>query len=218
MSISFGGLASGLDTNSIIDQLIQVEGQGQLRLQRQQKVLQARQDLLRDIGGKMRTLRSAAAALQSASTWASTQTVSSGDATRVGATLTSGAGPGGYQVAVSQLARAEQRTYTYTPPAAADTLTIGSYSLALAAGATLDDTVAAINADSTAPVYAVNVSGQLVLSSRSTGTASAFTATSGALAEDVPKARAGLDAQGTVDGVAFSSSTNTVTTAIPGSR
>lgn len=216
MSVSFGGLASGLDTNGIIDKLISVEAQPQLRLARQQRVVQARQDLLRSIATNMQALRSAANDLRSAATWASTQSVGSSDASRVAATLTGGAGPGGYQVAVSQLARAEQHTYTYTTPAAADSIAVGSWSTALAAGTTLDQAVAQINADSASPVYAVAVSGQLVLASRTTGTASAFTATSGALAEDVPKARAGLDAQGTVDGVAFTSSTNTVTTAIPG--
>lgn len=214
MSIAFGGLASGLDTNGMIDQLMAVESVPRDRLLRQQKVVQARQDQLRDIGTRLRTLRSAAATLQSAATWASTQTVTSGDATKVGATLGSAAGPGGYQVQVTQLARAAQATYTWTPPAAADTIAIGGYSLAVAAGATVDDVAAALNADSASPVYAVNVSGQLVLSSRSTGAASGFTATSASLV--LQSSRAGLDAAGTVDGVAFSSSTNTVTTAIPG--
>ena len=49
MSISFGGLASGLDTNTMIDQLMAVEAQPQTRLLRQQKVIQARQDLMVDI-------------------------------------------------------------------------------------------------------------------------------------------------------------------------
>ena len=58
----------------------------------------------------------------------------------------------------------------------------------------------------------------MVLTSKTTGTAGAFTATSngGMITEDTTKARVGQNATGTVDGVAFSSSSNTVTNAIVG--
>jgi flagellar hook-associated protein 2 len=216
MTMNIGGLASGLDTNSIIDQLMQVESQPEVRMKLQQQQAQARSNLLQTISTKFQALRDATSTLSSVATWANVQTVSSSDSTKVTASVTGGAGPGGYQVNVTQLARADQHTYTYTPSSSASQISVGSYSYNVAANATVDDVVAGINSDSASPVYAVDVNGSLVLSARATGTANAFTASSPTLVEDTTKARPALDAQGTVDGVAFTSSTNVVTGAIAG--
>jgi flagellar hook-associated protein 2 len=214
--MSLGGIASGLDTNGIIDQLMQVERQPQVRLQLRQKVVQARQSLLKDIETKLTSVRDAATALRSVATWADTQSVSSADSTRVAAKLVAGAGPGGYQVAVTQLARAESHTYSFTASASASTITIGSSTFDVGANATVDDVVSTINGATGSPVYAVNVSGKLVLSSRTTGAASAFSATGSSIVEDTTKKRLGQDAQGTVDSVSFTSASNVVTGVIPG--
>ena len=84
-SMNFVGLGSGLDTNAIVSQLMEIERQPRARLERRQAAVQARQDALRDIATKLKTLKSAAQALASAGTWAPTQTVASSDSTRVGA-------------------------------------------------------------------------------------------------------------------------------------
>ncbi len=80
----------------------------------------------------------------------------------------------------------------------------------------IDDAVAAVNASTDAGVYAVNVAGRLVLSGKSTGAANTITASGGAITEDVGKAKAGLDAEFLVDGVAGSAASNVVSTAVPG--
>src|SRR5438270_4791568 len=105
-TINFGGLASGLDTNSIISKLMSVESQPLTRLQQQQAVEQARQATLRDVKTRLVNLQTAAAGLRDIGTWADVQTVDSTDATKISATRTSGAAPGGYQLMVTQLARA----------------------------------------------------------------------------------------------------------------
>ncbi len=132
-----------------------------------------------------------------------------------------GAGVGGYQVEVGQLASAAQRTYAFTSPASAGTITIDGHQTSVAAGASIGDVVSAINTDASATVYAAATdSGTLVLSARATGdTGTGFiqvTDATGSLTEQTAKAKQGKDAQFTVDGVAGSASSNTVTNAIAG--
>lgn len=220
--ISLTGLATGLDTEAIVEALIAIERQPRVRMQQREEAIKARQTALRDIATRLRNLKNAAADLRSVALWADTQTVSTNDETKLSARRISGAGPGGYQVEVLQLARAEQRTYDFTPSATPTTITLEGgggdpVTIELEAGATLDDLVAAINGNAEAPVYAVNVDGRLVLSSRKTGAANGFTATGAGLVEDVAAAKVGLDAQFTVDGGPVqTASTNVVTSAIPG--
>lgn len=217
IGIGLTGLASGLDTEAIISQLMAVERNPRVRMDLREGQIKARQTALTDISTRLKNLKTAAADLRSISVWADTQTVESSDATKLSARRLSGAGPGGYSIEVTQLARAEQRTYTFTPSASASSITIDGVQVDLAANATLDDAVAAINAKSDSPTYAVNVSGQLVLSSKTTGVAEGFAATGSTIAEDVPKAKVGLDASYKVDGGAVQTSgSNIVTSAIPG--
>lgn len=221
--VSFGGLASGLDTNAIVAQLLAIERAPRVRLDEKASLVTARQNLLQDFRTRLRGVETAVRELRSATLWTQAQTVTSSDPARVGATIGSGAGVGGYQVEVSQLANAAQRTYAFTSPASAGTITIDGHETSLAAGATIDDLVSAINADAEATVYAAKVAdGTLVLSARRTGdTGAGFIALvdgTGALAEDAARAKQGRDALFAVDGVARSSPANEVSDAIAGVR
>jgi flagellar hook-associated protein 2 len=223
--LNIGGLASGLDTNSIIDQLMQVERLPRTRLDQKASSIAARQSVLADFQSRLRSVESAAQGLRSIGLWSQAQTASSSDATRLSAAIVSGsgAGVGGYQVDVSQLANAAQRTYSFVSPASAGTITIDGHDTAVAAGASLRDVVSAINSDGRATVYAAATdSGTLVLSTRATGdTGAGFIALSdgtGSLTEQTGKAKQGRDAQFTVDGVAGTSTSNEVTSAIAGVR
>ena len=210
------GIASGVDTSAIVDKLMSIERQSRERMDLRKTAITTRQTNLGTIQTKLLALRTATSGLRDVGTWADKQTVESSD-TRVGIERLSGAGPGGYTISVSQLARAEQRTYTYTKPAAATTLSIGSVSVDLQAGATIDDAVSAVNGASGSPVYATNVDGKLVLSARTTGKSSAFTATGSALSGEV--IREGVNAKYSIDGATeVESQTNTVTNAIAGVR
>lgn len=214
--ITISGLASGLDTDSIIANLMKIERAPRARLETQQGQAKARETALRDILAKLQSVSDAADSLASAGLWADTQTVSSAAPQSVAARRLSGAGPGGYEVAVTQLARAEQRTYAFAQSAAPSQLTVGGREIDLAANATLADAVAAINADPATGVYAVAVGGKLVLSSRQTGAASTIAASGAGIEEEAAKLKAGRDALYSVDGVAGSSASNVVTDAIPG--
>jgi flagellar hook-associated protein 2 len=223
--LNIGGLASGLDTNAIVDQLMAIERAPRTRLDVKASLITAKQSVLSDFQSRLRAVESAAQGLRSVGLWAQTQSASSSDATRLSAAIVpgSGAGVGGYQVEVSQLANAAQRTYSFVSPASAGTITIDGHDTAVAAGASLRDVVSAINSDARATVYAAATdSGTLVLSTRATGDTGtgfiALTDGTGSLTEQTGKAKQGRDAQFTVDGVAGSSSSNEVTNAIAGVR
>jgi flagellar hook-associated protein 2 len=224
--IQLSGLASGLDTASIISQLMSVERQPRTRITLQQTQEQAKRDGLSEVQTKLNTLKLAAADLRSVGTWADTQTAASSDDSKVGVTRTGGAGPGGYDIDVSRLASSTQRTYGYTSPPADTTLSFTvkdaqgndvTTNVAVAAGSSLDDAVSAINTTAGSPVYAVNVNGKMVLSSRATGENARFTvgdSVGGTLAQQ--SERLGQNAQFTIDGVAYDAQTNTVSDALPG--
>lgn len=201
--VSFGGLASGLDTNALITQLLAAEAAPKVRYQRQQEIVEGRKATLGDIASRLRALGSAIADLRSPGLFASTQTVESSDPARVAVTRTGNAGTGAYSLQVLEVASAQQRSYTYTPPAGASGLTVGSHTTPLAAGATLEDAITAINADPDAKVWAsaLGTSGELVLSWRTTGDGTnADVVSSSALTNENATYRPGKDAAYTIDG------------------
>ena len=215
------GLASGLDTGKIVSQLMDIQKRPMTMLQNQQKVLQARNAQLTSIQGALKKVNADALALLDPRVYRSTQKATSSDTTRVAATTTSGAGVGGYQVSVGQLANAAQRTFSFTAPASDATITIDGHDTSVKAGASAYDLADAINSDQSATVYAAATdAGTLVFSDRSTGdTGPGFIAVSGAagvLSEQAGRAKRGQNATYSIDGVPGTSSSNTVTGAIPG--
>ncbi len=219
--ITISGLASGLDTSSIISALMTVERQPVTRLTHEQEKLQAQQQELQGVQSSLQQLALAASEFSLPSLFETSQTVTSSEPLRVSAATTSGAGIGGHEVEVTQLANSAQRTFTFTSPAAEDTLTIDGAQFTLKAGETAKELASAINSDSSATVYAaVLEGGTLVLSNRATGsTGGEFIKVSdpgGALVEKAETAKEGKNAEYTVDGVAGSSSSNSVTNAIAG--
>src|SRR5215470_13901826 len=107
---SISGLASGLDTASIISALMQVDKQPQVRIQQKIVVEQARQQALRGVLTQLQSLQTAYKSLTDPGTWADVQTVTSSDDAHVSATRTAGAAAGAYSLAITQLARANQFT------------------------------------------------------------------------------------------------------------
>ena len=105
-NFNVGGLASGLDTNTIVSQLMSIERQPQVRLAQRQTVEAARQQALRDVNTRVLNLQTAIAGLRDVGTWGDQQSVDSSDPTHVTATRTGGAAAGGYQIGITQLARA----------------------------------------------------------------------------------------------------------------
>src|SRR3954451_3867034 len=222
---NISGLASGIDTSTIIDQLMAIERQPQTRLKTQVSLSAARKTALSDVQTRLKNLQLAAQDLKSATLWANKQSVDINDATKASVSLNGPAGTGSYQLNVSQLARGSQRWYSYTSPSSDDTITFSNgHTTTITAGSDIDAAVLAVNSDATAPVYASAVTDAqsgtqyLVFSSRTTGqTASAFTASASSPAEDGSRAVGGRDAQYWVDSGAVEPGFSCVAThAIPG--
>lgn len=220
-AIQVTGLASGLDTAKIVSQMMDIQKRPVTQLQTQQTILNARNTQLTAIQQLLRKVNDDALGLMDPRIYRGTQKAGSSDATRVAATTTSGAGVGGYQVSVGQLANAAQRTFSFSSPTSGGVLTIDGHDTNIAAGASVYDLADAINADQSATVYAAATdAGTLVFSDRATGdTGASFIQVSGAdgvLSEQTARAKPGQNATYSVDGVPGSSSSNVVTGAIPG--
>lgn len=215
--IQLSGLASGLDTQTLITQLMAADEASRVNITNKQAADNAKESAVKGIQTKLQALNDATTALASAATWSPVQEMDSSDSTKIAVSQLSGSGPGSYDVAVTQLATSDQHTYAYTPPASATTLNVGAETINVAAGATVDDVVSSINSDTNAGAFAVDVNGSLVLAARATGTTNAFTATGSTLVENTALARPAQDAKYTVDnGPQQTSASNVVANGIPG--
>jgi flagellar hook-associated protein 2 len=215
------GLASGLDTNTIVNELMSVASQPMIHLQNEQTGLQALNTQLTSLQTTFSGVATDAEALGSPSLFATQQTVTSGNPAIVSGTTGQGAGVGAYEVSVTQLANSAQRTFNWTSPAAAGQVTIDGHQTSVSAGESIGAFVNSINSDPHATVYAAQTSsGVLVLSNRATGdTGTNFIQVAGAsgiLAEQTSLAKEGQNALFSVDGQSGSAMSNTVTNAIPG--
>jgi flagellar hook-associated protein 2 len=219
-TIQFSGLASGLNTSAIIQALLTAERAPITRLTTQQEKLVAQQAEIGKLQSSLQQLTFATFEFTLPSLFEGTQTVSSSEPARIGATITAGAGVGGYEVEVTQLATSAQRTFTFAAPAGEDTITIDGRGYTVKAGTTAKELAGKINSDGKGTVFAALQGENLVLSSRTTGaTGGEFvkvTDAGGTLTEKAGSAKEGRDAEYSVDGVAATSTSNTVTEAIAG--
>lgn len=220
-TVQFSGLASGLNTSEIIKALLAAERLPVTRLTNQQEKLVGQQSVYSNLQTSLQQLTFSAFEFELPSLFEGVETVSSSEPSRVAATITSGAGVGGYQVEVLKLANSARRSFTFTAPAAEEKFTIDGREYAVKAGATAKEVAQKINADGKGTVFAaVQGEGTIVLSSRTTGKSEGeFIAVSdagGMLVEKEGSAKEGQDAEYKIDGVAGTSASNTVTEAIPG--
>ena len=228
---SISGLASGLDTSTIISELMSIEQEPQTQLQQKITIEQARQTALSNVASSLTSLQSAAQALGDVSTWGDVQTVTSSDTSRVDVIRTGGAAAGSYDVTVDSLASAQQlaQTGTITKAAADDVLhvKVGSgdtVDVNIASGDSLQTIADKINGSSGIGVYATiskDQSGndQLVLSGKKTGSANTISVTSDkTLASDLgfTQKLAASDAHYKLNGTALTSASNVVSNAIVG--
>jgi flagellar hook-associated protein 2 len=242
MPLSLNGLASGLDTESIVQQLMAIEQNKVTAVQRRQIAVQQHKTDLTTIKGKLDAVKTAAADLAAVATWKPVQTTTSSDPTKVDVKMLSGAGIGGHSLEVHKMASSAQHGFAFTPNAAAGSITLfygsdpnaagnSKVTINVAANATATDVATLINANEGSPVYAAVVKDgadeRLVLSARKTGENSDFTVDTAALAggqmaEVGAYARTGtvLNASYTLDGEASprSSESNVIENAIPGVR
>lgn len=107
-SISSTGLGSGLDVNGLVAQLVAAEGKPvQVRLDRQEALLQAKLSAVGSLKGSLSGFQSALASLKTVDRF-TRRSAGVSDATVLGATASASAAAGSYAVEVTQLAQSHR--------------------------------------------------------------------------------------------------------------
>ncbi len=232
MTINFSGLATGLDTASLVDQLVALERIPANKLAGRKSDAGRRQAIVSDLITKLTALKTARTSLDTPAELRAV-TASSSDP-KVAVTGSGSAQPGQLAIRVGALARAQ--TSVSTTFASATEAIGGAGTLGIKLGAadevpiafTEDDTLTTIaqrinqEMDGVRADVIDNGSGtfQLAISSEETGTANAITFTEdgqplGFLAEGSTKVAAS-NATFTMNGIAMTRPTNTIADAVTG--
>ncbi len=231
MGISFGGLATGLDTAALIDAFVGIEDARAGALEGDQAATRQQQAVVKDISEAVEALAEAAEGLDTADEIRVLSASSTSDQIKV--TGSSDALQGVYDISVTNLARAEtSRSFGFADDAAG--VLGGAGTLSITSGAdtvdvayddtmSLSDVAQAINdsdAEVSASVIFDGTVHRLQVTSRETGLANAlsFADTGGltgldAVAAEVVTAE---DAQFTIAGTTITRSSNVVDDAIAG--
>ncbi len=221
------GISSGLNTNQLIEELMSIKQQPLTNLENEQGMLNARNTELETLQSELQTVQTDAMGLFDPSLYDPSQTVTSSNSGAVGAAISgsTGAVEGGYQVSVTQLAQAAQRTFSFSSPTSDTAITIDGAAMTITAGESATSFAQSINNDSNLDVYATATqSGNIVFSDRATGDQSAanppyiqITGAGTALTEITADAKPGQNALYSIDsGATQSSASDTVADAIPG--
>lgn len=233
---SIGGLASGLDTASIISQLMALEALPQTKLKTQVTTEQSKVSALQKVNTGLQALSTSIDGMLAATTgsWATLAATSTNTGVSVAATAT--AFPGNFTVTVGQTALSHQAAFL-TPHAKTDVVTGATTSVLLkragdpdiqidTANGTLEELAAAINAADAgvrATLVRTGTSGgidqyRLLVESSTTGADEAFdlTDSAGAALLGGATVRAGRDASIDIGGITATSTTNTFTDVVPG--
>jgi flagellar hook-associated protein 2 len=240
--ISFGGLASGLDTKAIISALTAIERRPISQLESKKTTLNKQKSLFGDLGKLLDELAKAAKALQTTSDFLQMKAASS-DEDKLKVTASTSATPGTHEIVVNSLARAQVNastgsaspTASFGGPASLQIDVGGNTHLIAVNSPTLESVAAAINDQDIGVRADVVDTGnqanggaaryQLVLRATTAGSAGAFTVAyddgdasfqnlvNGLAANEIV---AGSDASLTIDGIAVQRPTNSIADAIPG--
>jgi flagellar hook-associated protein 2 len=240
--ISFGGLASGLDTQAIISALVAVERRPIQQLETKKTSLNKSKSLFGDLDGLLDKLQSAAKSLKTTSDFLKMQ-VASDDEDILTATATSAAAPGTHRIEVLALAKAQIHATSGSASSSASigggdfTIDVGGHTLIIETPDTsLDGLAAAINAEAETQganlrAEVVDTGGaaatryQLVVRSTETGAENGFTISAATgdpgFTAVVNSLRTGVksaatDAHALVNGIDVFRSTNSMTGAIAG--
>jgi len=230
MTLRITGLASGLDTESIISMLVTLRKQPITKLK--EKVIEDDSKIAayNELKTLSSDLNSAAYNLTLYSTWAG-RTATSSDEDVVTASASDGTSTGSYTVKVTTAAAAQRAASngTTTTASSSGSFTINGTSVSVSSGDSLSTIASAIN-DADAGVTASVINNTLLIESDSTGASNTmtFTDSSGILkslgvVDSSAKVvttnegyQAAADASFTVNGVSMTSSSNTVTSAVSG--
>ena len=203
-SVTFSGLASGLESDRIIEQILELERRPIAALETRRDGLNTRLSIFTDLRTKTTSLRDQLRKLDNLGLLGTTQsaeeefskfTASSSDSTVVTASATGRAAPGTLNLRVTQLAAAERRISTGFASETTDVGT-GTFSIQVGSGASVDVTIDSSNNTVSGLVQAINDADagvrasilndgdasnpiRIVLQGEATGTSNALTITNG---------------------------------------
>lgn len=230
MGFSIGGIASGLDTSSMIQQLMQVERQPVMRIQQRQSALRKVDEAWGEVVTKVQAFRSALDNVRDPSDWTSFLSASSSNEGAVEVTATGGGDPGSLNFTVSSLAAQHQVRSSGSVATASTALTGTTFdvvvdgtttSFTLDGTTTLDDLARQID-DAGLGVDAqllkvADGDHRLVLTSDMTGADHSVSYTTDSQLGTEVVTRTGSDAQLTLaDGLVVRRSSNTITDLLDG--
>lgn len=240
-SITSAGLGSGLDIEGIISKLVAVESQPLNSLAIKEAGYQAKISAFGALKGALSALQTTAKTLAMGTTFTGKSAASS-DSTVLTASATSTAAAGSYSISVTQLAKFHAVRSDTNFAATTDTFNTGTLSIAIGGGTAVDITIDsgnntlagirdAINdadAGVTASIINDGTTNRLVLASKTSGSVGAITVAvtdsgSGGTHALTTLASASLvttqtadDANLTINGIAITRSSNTITDAVDG--
>jgi len=189
MSFALDGLATGMDTTSIINQLVAVERQPIQRYEEEILELQTTKDAWRDINSRLSNLENKVTPLKLSSTFNSNTANSSNEGV-VTATVSNGADEAAYSVTVHETAKSQRMFGSQLEGFSAavdDEITLNSTKIGIDAGDSLKDISSKIN-EAEAGVKASIVDNRLVLETSETGEVNALD----------PADTSSISAQGTI--------------------
>lgn len=239
--INASGLGSGLDVNSIVSQLMAVERQPLTVLASKEASYQAKLSAYGTLKGALSSLQTAVQALKSASTFTGKSATVS-DSTVLTATATSSAATGSHSISVTQLAKFHSVRSNTNYAATTATFNTGTLSITVGSGAAVEiaidssnntlagirDAINTARTGVTASIINDGTTNRLVFASKTSGTAGAITvavtdsgnggthALTGLASANLVTAQTADDANLTINGVAISRSSNTISDAIEG--
>jgi flagellar hook-associated protein 2 len=172
--LSLGGLATGMDTDSIINQLVQLEQRPIYNYQQEISELEQTKGAWRDINTRLDNLESKITNLKLSSTYNS-KTASSTNKDVVTATAANSANEANYDITVNQVATAQRLIGERKPgfSAAADVITLNGTDVNISAGDSLSDISSKIN-DADSGYSASVIDDVLVIEAEETGVANAL--------------------------------------------
>lgn len=240
MSITLGGLSSGLDTNTIIDQLLQIERRPITRLEDKKKAQSATLEAVKKFDDKLDVLMAKVDALDSASTLLTRKTSLSSSSYLAGS-ASGTAATGSYDIKVGRLAQTEKAVFQGVADKTvttfgSGTMTINNDALAAPISITVDVTnntleglrdainlrkedtgvSASIINDGSGTPYRLVLSGKEVSNANITLDTSGLTGGEAFPTKDAAVSRAAQTALLQVDGITITSNTNTISEAISG--
>lgn len=190
-TFSFTGLASGLDTNSLVESLMQLERAPITRMQSQRAEYDAKRDAWTGINTQLAEFRTALDDVRRASDFASFNTASSSDEGAISVIAPGSPATTSLQVSVEQLAATHQIATGSSFATTGDAVGAGSFQIdvggqvtdiATTASTTLADLASLINAsDAEVKAAVVQVAAgdhRLLLTANESGAANAFTVSS----------------------------------------